>query len=85
MQVEKFDVVKEDDFEEETETIVIQSTDSVGDPSVEINTEELVSELEAEVISRGPECEQTVKRRLEELMELKRSQQELADFDDYDI
>ena len=85
MRVEEPDVVEEDDVEEETETVETMATDNVGDPSVEINVEELISELEAEGISDAPECEQAAKRRFEELMERKRNKEDLEDFDDYDI
>lgn len=86
MRVEEPDVAeKDDDLEEETETVEI-STDNVGDPSVEINVEELISELEAEGIGGEPaESEQAAKRRFEDLMERKRHEQELEDFDDYDV
>ena len=46
-------------------------TDNVGDPSVEINVEELIHELEVDGVTR-PGREQAAKRRLEELMEKKR-------------
>ena len=85
MRVEEPDVVEEDDLEEETETVEAVTTDNVGDPSVEINVEELISELEAEGVSEAPECEQAAKKRFEELMERKRRQEELEDFDDYDV
>ena len=60
-------------------------TDNVGDPSVEINVEELIHEIEAEGESSRPGRELAAKRRLEDLMERKRSKRELEDFDDYDI
>ena len=60
-------------------------TDNVGDPSVEINVEELIHELEAEGGSSLLGKEQAAKRRLEELMEQKRAKRELEDFDDYDV
>ena len=46
MRVEENDVVQDDGLEDETETVetVEVSTDNVGDPSVEINVEELISE-----------------------------------------
>lgn len=85
MRVEEPDVVETDDTEEATETIEVVTTDNVGDPSVEINVEELISELESEGIGEAPECEQAAKKRLEEMMELKRAQRELDDFDDFDV
>jgi hypothetical protein len=59
-------------------------TDNVGDPSVEINVEELIQELEVEGHGRLGR-EQAAKRRLEQLMEEKRARRDLEDFDDYDV
>jgi hypothetical protein len=62
----------------------VAETDNVGDPSVEINVEELIQELEVEGPGRaGREC--AAKRRLEQLMEEKRAKRDLEDFDDYDV
>lgn len=86
----------EEDLEEESEeseeaeeTVVTEEvpaadTDNVGDASVEINVEELIHELEVQDV-HGPGSEQAAKRRLEDLMERKRSKRELEDFDDYDV
>ena len=77
----------EDEEEEEAEpeeTVAPAETDNVGDPSVEINVEELIHELEVDGVVR-PGGEQAAKRRLEELMERKRAKRELEDFEDYDI
>jgi hypothetical protein len=73
----------EDDAEEETGEAAAPETDNVGDPSVEINVEELIHELEVDGLTPGRE--QAAKRRLEELMERKRSKRDLEDFDDYDV
>ena len=67
-----------------TSTGVI-TTDNVGDPSVEINVEDLISELEADGIVAEPDQQGETRKRLEELMEQKRALRELEDFDDYDI
>ena len=58
----------EDDAEEEDVAAAAPETDNVGDPSVEINVEELIHELEVDGVTR-PGREQAAKRRLEELME----------------
>ena len=82
---EQEDVVEEQETEEaETDEESGSETDNVGDPSVEINVEELIHELEVEGIAR-PSREQAAKRRLEELMEQKRSKRDLEDFDDYEL
>jgi hypothetical protein len=71
---------------QETEVLLPRDTDNVGDASVEINVEELISELEADGLTEACTSEHIEKRkRLEELMEERRKQQDLEDFDDYDI
>lgn len=60
-------------------------TDNVGDPSVEINVENLIKELEADGFVSQLDKEQNARKRLEELMERKRAMRELEDFDDYEI
>jgi hypothetical protein len=57
----------------------------VGDPSVEINVEELIQELETQGIASQLGREGMTRRRLEELMEQRRARRELEDFEDYDI
>jgi len=75
-----------DDGEDEVEeTAAAPETDNVGDPSVEINVEALIHEIEAEGEASRPGRELAAKRRLEDLMERKRSKRELEDFDDYEI
>ena len=74
----------EDEAEEEGVAEPPGETDNVGDPSVEINVEELIHELEVDGITR-PDREQAAKRRLEEIMERKRAKRELEDFDDYEV
>ena len=69
----------------EEEPAAASETDNVGDPSVEINVEELIHEIEAEGDGSRPGRELAAKRRLEDLMEKKRSKRELEDFEDYDI
>ena len=63
-----------------------QITDNVGDASVEINVEELIHELEADGLTEAcAEEHAAAKRRLEDVMEKRRSKQEIEDFDDYDL
>jgi hypothetical protein len=85
---EEEDLEEEDDEEVEAEADepepVVAETDNVGDPSVEINVEELIHDLEVEGIAT-PAKEQAAKRRLEELMEMKRAKRDLEDFDDYEV
>lgn len=83
---DKEEVEEEAEEEEEAEAEVepAAETDNVGDPSVEINVEELINELEVDGVTR-PCREQAAKRRLEELMEQKRAKRELEDFEDYEV
>jgi hypothetical protein len=82
---EELDDEDEEDSEEEDSGVEpAAETDNVGDPSVEINVEELIHELEVDGVTR-PGGEQAAKRRLEELMERKRAKRDLEDFDDYDV
>ena len=80
---EEVEEEKEEEAEEEDAEPAAE-TDNVGDPSVEINVEELIHELEVDGVTR-PGREQAAKRRLEELMEKKRSKRDLEDFDDYEV
>ena len=91
MKVQESDKKKEEEIEDEDEeeseeegVEAAPETDNVGDPSVEINVEELIHELEVDGVTR-PGREQAAKRRLEELMEKKRSKRDLEDFDDYEV
>jgi hypothetical protein len=67
------------------ESVAAPETDNVGDPSVEINVEALIHEIEAEGESSRPGRELAAKRRLEALMESKRAKRDLEDFEDYDV
>lgn len=75
----------DDDIEEDLEDTVRMALggDNVGDLSVEVNVEELVSDIEASQGS-GPGAA-AARRRLEELMEEKRIRRMLEDLDDYDF
>jgi phage antirepressor YoqD-like protein len=75
---------EEEEAEAEESEPAVEATDNVGDPSVEINVEELIHELEVDGVVE-PGKEQAAKRRLELLMEEKRAKRDLEDFDDYDV
>jgi hypothetical protein len=85
------DVEAEEEEEKKTTTEELdeedeeEETDNVGDPSVEINVEELIHELEADGLVSRIDKEKSTRKRLEELMEKKRSLRELEDFEDYKI
>lgn len=87
------DFAEDEELEEESESesesepagVEEESSDNVGDPSVEINVEELIHELESQGLTKRISHEQDTRRRLEELMERKRARQDLEDFEDYEI
>lgn len=82
-EVKENETAPEEDFGEPT--IARESTDNVGDVSVEINVEELLHDLEVDGILSAEDNHEAARRRLEEIMEKKRAAQELEDLDDYDI
>jgi hypothetical protein len=71
--------------EPEQDDIDEDDTDNIGDPSIEINVEDLIHELEADGLVSRIDKEKNTRKRLEELMERKRAMRELEDFDDYEI
>lgn len=75
---DKFDDEDTEDVEDDE-----PATDNVGDPSVEINVEELLQTLEAELPAGLEDKVVGARHRLEELMESRRARQDLEDFDDY--
>lgn len=79
------DVLEEEDEESGDAVDSGDDTDNIGDPSVEINVEELISEFEAQGLSNKLGTEKDARHRLEELMERKRAHRDLEDFEDYDI
>ena len=89
MSVPETDVFDDEPLEEEETEEAVESdeepaTDNVGDPSVEINVEELLHSLEQEAGSKHSGHSGTLARqRLEELMESRRARRDLEDFDDY--
>jgi len=62
----------------------LKETDNVGQTSVEIDVESLISELEAESAS-GVDKEGHLRRRLDEILDKKQHAHDLDDFEDYEI
>jgi hypothetical protein len=79
------DKLEDIDDESMTETVVLtetEATDNVGDASVEINVEELISKIE-QTADEVSERKKKVRRRLEELAESKAFDDTFAiEFDD---
>ena len=79
--------VEDKDFEdtEELSAAAAANTDNVGDASVEINVEELISEVEAAGLPTDHFQDGAPRKRLEELLEEKRMSKEISDFEDFDL
>lgn len=60
-------------------------TSNVGDPSVELNVDEIVAELEADMGKAPSDNHQNARKRLEELLEERRSARELDEIDELAI
>jgi len=87
MSVEETDVVEDEPLEEDDTATATGDdepvTDNVGDPSVEINIEQLLQALEEESAGTNEKHTVAARHRLEELMESRRAKREIEDFDDY--
>jgi len=68
----------------EGEVSKTKNTDNVGQTSVEIDVEHLISELEAEK-PKGVDKDGDLRKRLDEILDKKRSKHDLDDFDDYEL
>ncbi len=78
------DVIEEDVELDDVAVDSGGSTDNVGETSVEFDVEDLIAEVEAEVPD-GVDSDGKMRKRLEEVLEKKQSDEELADFEDYDV
>ena len=70
------DDLEDDDLDDDDDVEDIDDEDNVGDISVEINVEELVAKLEA-TDSDDVARKREIRRRLEELEEMRRSSEDL--------
>jgi hypothetical protein len=70
------DDLEDDDLDDDEDVEDIDDEDNVGDISVEINVEELVAKLEA-TDSDDVARKREIRRRLEELEEMRRSSEDL--------
>ncbi|HSN52011.1 MAG TPA: hypothetical protein VLS87_05735 [Woeseiaceae bacterium] len=79
------DEIEDDDLDDEDEDVEdMDADDNVGDISVEINVEELVAKLEAsdrDDVARKRE----IRRRLEELEEMRRASKDLDSTFNFDL
>ena len=60
-----------------------QKSSNVGDASVEINVDDLIAELEADAGMQHPSDEQNSRKRLEVILEERRTARELEELDDF--
>ena len=70
------DDIEDDDLDDDDDVEDIDDEDNVGDISVEINVEEMVAKLEA-TDSDDVARKREIRRRLEELEEMRRSSEDL--------
>ena len=70
------DDIEDDDLDDDDDVEDIDDEDNVGDISVEINVEELVAKLEA-TDSDDVARKREIRRRLEELEEMRRSNEDI--------
>ena len=70
------DDIEDDDLDDDDDVEDLDDQDNVGDISVEINVEELVAKLEA-TDSDDVARKREIRRRLEELEEMRRSSEDL--------
>ena len=59
------------------------NTSNVGDPSVELNVDEIVAELEADMGKAPSDDHQNPRKRLEELLEERRAAREIDEIDEF--
>jgi hypothetical protein len=72
----------DDTMEQEAEEIAAKSG-NVGDPSVELNVDEIVAELEADMGIEASDHGQDARKRLESLLEERRAARELDELDEF--
>ena len=70
------DDIEDEDLDDDDDVEDIDSEDNIGDISVEINVEELVAKLEA-TDSDDVARKREIRRRLDELEEMRRSNEDL--------
>lgn len=73
-----------DEYEPD-DTTSYPATDNVGETSVEINVEDLIAEIEAESGVEANPRGSNARKRLDEMLEEKRSSRELEDFEDLEF
>ncbi len=72
-----------EEFEDTTEMEVDAKSSNVGDPSVELNVDDLVAELEADMGIEPRPPGGNARKRLEELLEERRAARELDEWDEF--
>lgn len=78
------DDIEDDDLDDDDDVEDIDDEDNIGDISVEINVEELVAKLEA-TDSDDVARKREIRRRLEELEEMRRSSEDLDSTFDFNL
>lgn len=70
-------------FEDTSEIEVDAKSSNVGDPSVELNVDEIVAEMEADMGKEPSPPGSNARKRLEELLEERRAARELDEWDEF--
>jgi len=80
------DEIVDPDVTQEIEVSKTRNTDNVGQTSVEIDVENLIAELEAEKSASGVDSDGDLRKRLDEILEKKQTEEQLHDdFEDYEL
>ena len=80
---------EEDEAEDFADTLEMDAeaksehTSNVGEPSVEIDVEEIVAEMEADMGVKAPDDATDARKKLEALLEERRAKRELEDLDEF--
>lgn len=83
--IDEFDDDDEDfeKFEDTSEIEVDAKSSNVGDPSVELNVDEIVAEMEAEMGKDPSPPGGNPRKRLEKLLEERRAAREIDEWDEF--
>jgi len=76
----------DEDLEDDSDTDSDDdNTDNIGEVSVEIDVDELISEMKSAGLDTSHLTGSCGRRRMEEIMEQRRISRELMDFEDFDL
>jgi hypothetical protein len=80
------DIDETGEFEDEDPDVdASPATSNVGETSVELNVNDLIAELEADMPKRSESEQKSARKRLEEILEERRAARELDGDDEFDL